>query len=695
MAVHSQTQPPASPTGRPRAAGTGLEQRIRAIPIRWRIFSITVLNAMVVVLLAALIWDGARMLTTAWNDVRQARESDRVLASLEGETVRLQNLIHRYFSHPQPALLAEIEKDRRGLLDDLKMRAAVEPAFAGSLSDVIAATERFLAGFDELRRVRTSISDVYEKEILGVAREMSGHYATIEDAAQKKDLTQTELTEKRDSNIWPTLSKSREAFSGALMSANAFYLSLNSAAAFEAYQQIGAIEGMIPTLSAFAESDTQRQALVDLATSSKALRAGIDHLAGSFVVQADLLRDAIDGNQQAMVGAIEKLSGEVQAREQKAQTRFNETLSSVYLQIGGVAFAFLALIVGTGLSISSSISRPLGDLRKSMYAIVSGDYDGRVHGLEVRDEIGEMARAVEVFRENAVARRRAENELRSSKERAETALADLRDTQRSLIEAEKLAALGGLVAGVAHEVNNPVGISLTVASSLARRCDGFAEEIKSGQMRRARLEEFVSGSREAAKQLVSNLERAGDLIQSFKQVAVDRSHEQRRQFDLHQSTSQIVASLRPGLKRAQIDLVTEVPELILLDSYPGAYGQVLTNLVLNAVNHGFADGRRGAIHLVARRLAEDSVEILFSDDGAGMSEEVQRRAFDPFFTTRRSQGGTGLGLHIVYNIVTRRLGGRITLTSSLGRGTSFRIVLPVVAPGKEATATEFLTVSDR
>jgi signal transduction histidine kinase len=165
-------------------------------------------------------------------------------------------------------------------------------------------------------------------------------------------------------------------------------------------------------------------------------------------------------------------------------------------------------------------------------------------------------------------------------------------------------------------------------------------------------------------------------------VAVDRSHAERRIFDLRESTEQIVVSLRPGLKSKPLTLAVEIPDNVTMDSYPGPYGQVLTNLVLNAVVHGFADGRSGTILVRARRVDARQVEITFVDDGTGMTEDVQRRVFDPFFTTRRTQGGTGLGLHIVYNLVTRQLGGRITLNSAPGRGTTFRITLPLTAPRK-------------
>jgi PAS domain S-box-containing protein len=281
-------------------------------------------------------------------------------------------------------------------------------------------------------------------------------------------------------------------------------------------------------------------------------------------------------------------------------------------------------------------------------------------------------------------RKRGEQEMRKAKDAAEAALHNLRATQNSLIEAEKLAALGRLVAGVAHEVNNPVGISLTVASSLERKTALFTSEVARGDLRRSSLNEFLETSRDASSQLVANLNRAAELIQSFKQVAADRNYSDQRSFDLGDLTEQVVMSLRPGLRKHHLTLNVDCEPNLTMNSYPGPYGQVLTNLFLNAVAHAFPDGRPGEVHILVRESGKDNVEIIFSDNGCGMSLDVRRRAFDPFFTTRRDQGGTGLGLHIVYSIVTNRLGGRLDLDSEPGKGTQIQIILPKVAPLEQA-----------
>ena len=272
-------------------------------------------------------------------------------------------------------------------------------------------------------------------------------------------------------------------------------------------------------------------------------------------------------------------------------------------------------------------------------------------------------------------------DIRDKRRQAEAAL-HTSETQRYLIETERLAALGGLVASVAHEINSPIGISLTVASTLAQRCGSFGNQIASGPVRRSQLTEFADRNREAANQLVANLERAAELIRSFKQVAADRSDAERRTFDLKLTTEQIVAIVQPGLPKPRGPIAIEMPSDIAMDSYPGAYGQVLTNLVFNAVIHGFADRPGGQVLITARRVGTEQVELAFSDDGSGIAEDIQRHVFEPFFTTRRAQGSTGLGLYIVHNLVTQQLGGRITLVSAPGKGTTIRMTLPLVAPGE-------------
>src|SRR5947209_3622639 len=578
----------------------GSWQMLRALPIRWRILSIAALNAVVVIIFAAGIWSSAQVLTSARNDLRQTRESDRLLALLQSQSSDLQNLIHRYFTQPNAALLKEIQDLREVLLGTLRSRAAVDRILSGRAEQLLQSTERFVSGFGELRDAQTTIANTYEHQVLTPAQEMSGLYAIVEDA-----------TKDRTALIWPALNKSRESFSTTVVLTNVFYLTPTRDTADQVSRNLETIEGTIPVMMDLADNDLQRGALGALGYRAVSWRLGIAHLQESFTARARLLRDAIDGNQRAMASAMDVLSRNMRDRERFAYERFERTLANVYVRIAVVAVLSLTISVLIGLAIAGSIVRPLRALMNAMHAIVSGDYARAVRGVEARDEIGEMARAVEVFRENAIARRQAEIELKTSKEHAESALKELQEAQQSLIEAEKLAALGGLVAGVAHEVNNPIGIGLTVASSFARRCDQFLQDIRDGVIRRSKLDEFLAGSQEAAKQLVANLSRAADLIQSFRQVAVDRSQAERRVFDLKESTEQIVASLRPALKRSSISLSVNLPDGIIMDSYPGPYGQVLTNLVLNALVHAFPDHRPGAIRLTARAIGSFQIEIEF------------------------------------------------------------------------------------
>src|ERR1700733_4027818 len=664
---------PASLAARIRSRIVGL---VRAVPIRWRILSIAALNSAVVVVLAAMIWNGVQVLGSAWDDVRQVRESDKILALLESETSRLQNLIHRYINQPSPDLFAEILLLREAVLGTLTTRASTDPMLSGSVEELERVTDRFLNGFGELRTLQSSIARTYEEQVQGPARDMAGLYSIIEGA-----------TGHRDALIWPALGKSREAFTAMLVAANAYYLSVATNSAEDARRNTETIEKTIPVMTDLADNDLQRIALQRLKGRASALREGLANLSEQLASRTDLLRNSIDASQADTIGAIDGLSVKMRQREQKAQATFDRTLSNIAHRVLSIALLFLAVIITAGVIIALSIRLPLQQIMTSMRAIRSGDYDRQVPGTDAKDEVGAMARAVEVFRENAIAKREAEDGLRASKEKAESALLELNAAQQNLIDAERLAALGGLVAGVAHEVNNPIGISLTVASSFARRTDQFDAEMRSSTpLRRSQLEEFVRTSRDAAQQLVANLHRAGELIQSFKQVAVDRSHAERRQFSLGEATDQIIASLRPVLKKAPIALSVEVPEGLVIDGYPGSYGQILTNLFFNPANHAFAAGPSGAITISARPRGNDEVEIIFADNGAGMTPDVQRQAFDPFFTTRRDEGGTGLGLHIVYNLVTQQLGGRMMLDSRLGQGTTFRIIIPRAAKGGSETA---------
>ena len=255
----------------------------------------------------------------------------------------------------------------------------------------------------------------------------------------------------------------------------------------------------------------------------------------------------------------------------------------------------------------------------------------------------------------------------------------LAKAMRQLVQAEKMASLGGLVAGIAHELNTPLGNATTVASALRERVGRFGAEAASGRMRRSSLEEFVSSCDEATTLLERNVDRAARQVAHFKQVAVDQASERRRRFDLRTTVEEVVSALSPQLRRTRHHVRIEIDEGIELDSFPGPLEQVITNLVENALIHAFADDA-GVIRIVAADVPGHMVSITVSDDGRGMTGEVRDRAFDPFYTTRLGKGGSGLGLYIVFNLVTSVLGGSITLASEPGGGTWFSIDIPRIAP---------------
>jgi len=263
------------------------------------------------------------------------------------------------------------------------------------------------------------------------------------------------------------------------------------------------------------------------------------------------------------------------------------------------------------------------------------------------------------------------------------ALDTLQRTQHDLLAAEKMASLGSLVAGIAHELNTPIGNSLLAATTLADRVAEFSHLVADGALRRSSLNHHLDEVALASQLISGSLQKAANLIASFKQIAVDQTSDQRRVFDLRMAVQDTLTTYMPRLRQACCQASVDIPPELRMDSYPGGLYQVLSNLLNNALVHAFEGREHGHIAISARLAGDaagDYVELVFGDDGAGMSEEVLRHVFDPFFTTRMGQGGTGLGMNIVYNIVTGVLGGRIDIRTAPGQGTAVHIVMPMTAP---------------
>ena len=443
------------------------------------------------------------------------------------------------------------------------------------------------------------------------------------------------------------------------------------------------------TATALTSRDTA--AIAQIHDASVGLSQTMSSMPISPLIQSEMI-EALDKWRQGLTTAQTGLDEQSHILdEMDATTRrmidrarlLNESLTRNAEQIGALVRnilifgAAIGLLLGsvTGVAVARSITRPLRLLQTRMAELAENARAGPIADFNRRDELGDMARATNVFI-TEIGRR--EQALRKSKDRADTALAELRKTQTDLIQAEKLASLGQLVAGVAHEINTPLGIALTTATLLGDEAKRFGEIAASGRLQRSVLERFVDRMREGTQLLFGNLSRAADLVHSFKQVAADQASGERRPFLMDAWLQDLLTSLRPILRKTKHEVQIECPPGVMVDTYPGALGQVLTNLITNAVTHAYAPDQAGRISIRVSEPRPDTVRIVFADDGKGIPPENVGKVFDPFFTTGRSTGNTGLGLHIVYNLVTSRLQGHVNLYSKVDRGTRFTIDIPKV-----------------
>ena len=289
-----------------------------------------------------------------------------------------------------------------------------------------------------------------------------------------------------------------------------------------------------------------------------------------------------------------------------------------------------------------------------------------------KDELIAHQRELRQENEN---RQYIEAELRKRNQELASSMDTLHQAQEQLVESERMASLGGLVAGIAHDVNTPLGVSVTAASFLQERLNNLKTDFEDKSLTSKNMASFIDEAEQTALLLLSNLERASDLIASFKQVAVDQTSETEREFVLGDYINEIIQSLKPSFKHTEHQINVSCPDNLVVTCAPGAIAQIVTNMVVNSITHGFEGKAAGSVTLDVKEDG-NNVVIHYQDDGKGLSEEELSKLFDAFFTTKRGEGGSGLGTHIMYNLVTQSLHGHIEADSTLGNGLHYTIRFP-------------------
>ncbi|MGY8872722.1 MAG: sensor histidine kinase [Pseudomonadales bacterium] len=342
---------------------------------------------------------------------------------------------------------------------------------------------------------------------------------------------------------------------------------------------------------------------------------------------------------------------------------------------------FLTLVIITTIAFRSTIITPLSRVSESLKFYRTTGQRMKVDW-DTADELGQL---INNYNRNLIKQTETEAALKESHLKTENALSSLKEAQANLIQSEKMASLGSLVAGIAHEINTPLGNSLTVATTVSDITRNISKDIESGSLTKSALDSFIESITEASTILERNLEIAAKQIRNFKNVAVDQTSEKRRKFDVKQVIEEIIYTLNPLIKHTPFEIEVSVPPGISLDSYPGPLGQIITNCFNNTLLHGFEGKSSGLIRIEADLINEHYLSLIISDNGKGMSPAECEKAFDPFFTTKLGCGGSGLGLNLVYNLTTTILGGTVEIKSTIDMGVTLNFKFPISAPGVHKT----------
>ncbi|WP_240837927.1 sensor histidine kinase [Acidaminobacter sp. JC074] len=462
------------------------------------------------------------------------------------------------------------------------------------------------------------------------------------------------------------------------------------------------------TLISICDSFFKNDAVSQIVVKDVSLGILFDRKTYGFQHESDLLTKKtkeIEHNGQ-VIGSVELTMTRYFIEQQITRSYQIHLLEMVLL----IAFLIMTLFVTI-----TKVTKPLTSLKSALESVAESEDDVPQMDIRSDDEIGDLSRSFNIMSYKIIDARRAiqslnedlehkveerteelnlknaeliesleviratEEELLASNKNLSNTLTELQEVQELLVESGKMALLGELVAGVAHEINTPIGVSLTVSSFIEREVNRLTDKVNENTLSKKEFLESLGRLEESSASIVRNLLRAGELITSFKQVAVDQASHSIRIFNFHDYLNETIRNLHSKFKHRKIDIVNECPEDITVVSYPGAYAQIFTNLIMNSLLHGFDEDDSGIIRVNVEKHDDDLI-IRFHDNGRGIEEAYIKKIFNPFFTTKRGEGGTGLGLNITYNIAINILKGNIVCQSKLGVGTTFILTVPFHHP---------------